>query len=277
MPEFHKWLVLSDGYHGHNDEFVSLTPPAHGVPPHSFIRALPDDYAEELLSQADAVIIEPVKTDISPERVEWLRKLRADCTKYDVVLIFDEVITGFRFPRHSVSQHFGITPDLICLGKALGNGMPISAVGGKRAVMEDTQYFVSSTFAGERLSLAAAMATVGILTTKQDVGYLWEKGEQFQKHFNSLWPNHLWIEGYGTRGVMKGEGLTRDLFWQEAVKAGLLFGPSWFFNFKHIEVMDQVLSTCQDIVNRIRVGGVKLEGERPQSPFAQQIREAKHG
>jgi hypothetical protein len=64
----------------------------------------------------------------------------------------------------------------------------------------------------------------------------------------------------------------KALFWQESVKAGLLFGSSWFINFKHIELIDQVLSSSKDILTRIATGSVKLEGELPQSPFAQKMR-----
>lgn len=267
-----KKFVYSEGYHGWSDEFVGMTPPHLGVNPSGYMRKLPAQF-HEMAADTAAVIIEPVSTDASDSRRAWLQSLRDYCTEHDIALIFDEVITGFRWPKFSVTNLWGITPDLICLGKAMGNGMPISVVGGSRKFMDCGEYFVSSTFAGERLSLAAAYKTMELLQTKYPLQTLWDAGEKFLKHFNQLEPEKVWIEGYPTRGAFRGDDLIKALFWQEACKAGLLFGPSWFFNFKHIAVADQVLNGCADIFRRIRLGGVKLEGEMPRSPFAAKMRE----
>ena len=90
-----------------------------------------------------------------------------------------------------------------------------------------------------------------------------------------MWPEKLKIDGYPTRGVFAGDPLVKALFWQEAVKAGLLFGPSFFLNFGHLDFLDMTLSTCRAIFSRLKTGSVKLEGEMPASPFAQKLREAK--
>jgi glutamate-1-semialdehyde 2,1-aminomutase len=265
-------VVYSEGYHGWSDEFVGLTPPHLGVNPSQYLRKLPAEF-HEMDEDTAAVIIEPVITDASEARRDWLRRLRAYCSLNGIALIFDEVITGFRWPRFGVTNYWGISPDIICLGKAMGNGLPLAVVGGSGRFMDGHEYFVSSTFAGERLSLAAALKTMELLQNKYPIQDLWDAGAKFQRRFNELEPGKLWIEGYGTRGVFKGDEMIKALFWQEACKAGLLFGPSWFINFKHLEVSDQVLSVCEDIFRRIRLGGVKLEGELPKSPFAQRMRE----
>jgi glutamate-1-semialdehyde 2,1-aminomutase len=268
--------ILSHGYHGWGDEFVFLSPPALGVPRvfYETTGSLGDISQDETFDGVAAVIVEPVMADISQERIEWLNLLREKCTKNGTLLIFDEIITGFRFPGFSASRYFGIEPDLICLGKAIANGMPLSVVAGKKDVMNCDEYFVSSTFAGETLSLAAALKTMTLIqTNKYDLQTLWEQGTRFLAQFNSFWPKTLAIQGYPTRGIFTGDPLTKALFWQEACKAGILFGPSWFFNFKHIEHSDAILSTCQDIIARLKTSEVKLEGEMPQSPFAQKIRE----
>lgn len=263
-------LVLSEGYHGWGDDFVRLTPPALGVPlAYSSEKLSPD--LSNITPDVAAVIIEPINTDNSTERVEWLRLLREKCTKTGTVLIFDEVITGFRFPRLSVSQYYGITPDLICLGKAMANGLPISVVGGKRNIMNCDQYFVSSTFAGDTVSLTAAQKTMQLITTKHSVDQLWESGKRFIQVFNTF-HDGLKIEGYSTRGIFKGDEMVKALFFQEACKAGFLFGPSFFFNFAHISLSDQVLNSCRDILLRIKTGSVKLQGELPKTPFAQKVR-----
>lgn len=284
-----KQRIVSEGYHGWSDGFVSLTPPALGVPRaedlhyskfitpdpsreawgtgfHTFQFSLPDDSA--------AVILEPIITDAGRFRIEWLKALREYCTKHGVVLIFDEVITGFRTPKYSVAAQYGIEPDLIVLGKAIANGMPLAAVGGKYAVMNCGEYFVSSTYAGETLSLAAAKETMTLLQRKFSIDELWLRGKDFQDQFNALWPAGITIEGYPSRGVFRGDPKIRALVFQEMCRAGVMFGPSWFFNFAHFDEYKSVLGLARDVLTRVRLGEVELEGEMPVSPFAHKVREA---
>lgn len=264
--------ILSAGYHGWHDQFVSLTEPALGVPDCDECGLGIGKYFENLtLSGVAAVIVEPVITDWSDERRMWLQQLREKCTKAGALLIFDEIITGLRWPRFSVAGYWGITPDLICLGKALAGGMPLAAVGGKYDVMNCGEYFVSSTYAGETLSLAAAKETMTLLQTKYDIKFLWDKGLAFQKRFNEIGCGVVGIEGYPTRGILVGPG--KALFMQEACKAGLLFGVSFWFNFPLAEVAAETLVVIESIVAKIRSGSVALEGQAPQSPFAQKVRQ----
>lgn len=270
-----KW-ILSDGYHGWHDDFVSLTAPAIGVVPDKYgrnIRHISDErMAVCSFDEVAAVIVEPVITDCSDERRRWLQDLRARCTKHGVLLIFDEVITGLRWPRFSVAAHWSITPDLIVLGKALGGGMPLAAVGGRYSVMNAAEYFVSSTYAGETLSLVAAKTAMTLLQTRYSLDDLWERGRAFLDSFNALAPDLLRIEGYPTRGAFKGELLTKALFFQEMCEAGVLFGPSWFYNFDLASEAVGVLDGCRDVLTKIRLGQVTLRGEMPQSPFAEKVR-----
>lgn len=264
--------VLSEGYHGWSDDFVSLSPPALGVPARTCI----DKFTApaHITEKTAAVIIEPIVTEDTPDRRQWLQAVRDQCTKVGALLIFDEVITGFRYLRHGVSNATGVTPDLICLGKAMGGGMPLAAVGGKKAVMSGSEYFVSSTFAGEMVSLGASLKFMKLLRTKFKIEELWEKGEHFKAQFNELHPA-LKMKGYGTRGVFDGDPMTKALFFQEACRGGLLFGASWFLSFPHVEHLDSVLHSCRDILTRIKAGNVTLQGEMPRTPFAQKMREAK--
>ncbi len=265
-----RFIVLSEGYHGWHDQFVSLTPPALGVPDDESI------YRFEKLAHVDettaAVIIEPVQLDAGPERVAWLQALRARCDEVGALLIFDEVITGFRFPKFSVSEWFGIRPDLIAIGKAMGGGLPISAVGGAAKVMDAGEYFISSTFAGETLSLAAAKKTMEMLQTKYLLMDLWREAEDFVTQFNAIWPEGVQIKGYPTRGAFVGDPLIKALFWQASCDAGIIFGPSFFFAFPHIKLKSQVLSSCRDVLLRVKMGQVQLRGELPSSPFSAKVR-----
>jgi len=263
--------VLSEGYHGTDDAFVSLTSPALGVPRDQHISLLASWDGD--WKAVAAVIVEPIITDTSEARIAWLRELRETCTKNGVLLIFDEIITGFRFPKFSVSSCYGITPDLICLGKAIANGMPLGAVGGKYAVMNCGEYFISSTYGGETLSLAAAKEVMTLLQTTYDCDWLWANGQRFLDEFNGLLPEKITIEGYPSRGAFKGDLMTRGLFFQEACKAGMLFGPGWWMNYPCIDEAKNAMNSIKAILARIGRGEVKLEGDLPSSPFAQQVRE----
>jgi glutamate-1-semialdehyde 2,1-aminomutase len=264
-------LVLSDGYHGWSDDFISMSEPGCGVPKRSWMRPL--DFS--LIPEAAAVIIEPVILDYSRERRAYLEKLRQECTKHGTVLIFDEIITGFRFLKMSVSNYFGIHPDIILLGKAMAAGMPLSALGGKKEIMNCGEYFVSGTFFGEQCSLDACLATIKLINqdgSKYDLKELWSAGEMFLNRFNEL-SDALKILGYPTRGAFQGDDMVKALFWQEACKAGILFGPSWFFNFPLMEFTDRLMPVFRDIFSRIKVGAVRLEGKLPSKPYSQTVRE----
>lgn len=269
-------LVLSDGYHGWADEFISLMPPALGVSKNENPNIRKLISVGQIDCNVAAVIVEPVITDYGRERAEYLNQLRTACDKTGALLIFDEVITGFRFRNHGVCNAFNITPDLICLGKAIANGMPLAAVGGKYNVMNGTEYFVSSSYAGETISLIAAKTTMELLRSKYSIENLWVEGQKFLDTFNKFWPEGITIEGYPTRGVFKAkDDLTKALFFQESCLAGILFGPSWFFNFPLADEAPNIMGTLQDILIRIKTGQVQLKGEMPVLAFSQKVREAK--
>ena len=262
-----KDLIMSDGYHGWSDDFVSLSEPACGVPkPRTWINKL--DLSR--IKETAAIIIEPVITDWSQARGKYLQELRELCDKNKVLLIFDEVITGLRFQNYSVSKYFGVYPDIICLGKSLGGGYPLAVVGGKREIMDNPDYFVSSTFAGEHSALEAWLL-VNQFMLKNKIGDLWEEGQRFIDRFNEF-PIDVKIEGYPTRGIFTGDKVQKALLFQEACEAGILFGPSWFFNYAHPGESDHVLNALGDIAYRINRGEIPLRGSLPQSPFAERIR-----
>ncbi len=156
------------GYHGWHDWYIGATSRDLGVP--EAVRALTHRFAyndprslETLFDAVPgglaAVILEPAGLEEpAPGFLEALRRLTE---VHGALLIFDEIITGFRLHMGGAGAHYGVAPDLACFGKAMGNGMPISAIVGPRRhmqVMEDI--FFSGTFGGEALSLAAAAATL---------------------------------------------------------------------------------------------------------------------
>jgi glutamate-1-semialdehyde aminotransferase len=264
--------ILSEGYHGWINEFTSLTPPHNGIPGELGAKINKFVDLDQITKKTAAVILEPVNLDASPARFKYLQKLREKCDETKTLLIFDEVITGFRVPRLTVSRWCGVIPDLICLGKAIGGGMPLSVVGGSKAIMEcEDQYFVSSTFAGDTVSLTAAIQFIDIMLTKRKIEDLWDAGEKWIEKFNAIAPDIIKLEGYATRGVFVGELQNKALFFQEACKAGILFGPSWFYSFPHMDA-ENILPTLEEIIWRIKRGEVRLQGLPPRSPFAMKTR-----
>jgi glutamate-1-semialdehyde 2,1-aminomutase/spore coat polysaccharide biosynthesis protein SpsF len=105
--------------------------------------------------------------------------------------VFDEIITGFRFALGGAQSLFGVTPDMACFGKAMANGMPLSAVVGRRDVlMEMEKIFISGTFGGEALSLAASLATIEKLKREAVIPKLWSLGEELTKDVRGLVTKH---------------------------------------------------------------------------------------
>lgn len=266
-----KW-VLTQGYSGWHDEFVHLQPPALGIVNEYHSMRL--ESLEQITTDTAAVILEPIITDHSETRIAFLRALRERCTAMGALLIFDETITALRFPGYCVANWCRVKPDLIVFGKAIGGGLPLSVVGGSASVMDCGEYFVSSTWAGERVAIATAIELIVLLQKSFDLAHLWNSGEKFQAQFNAIVPD-VKLEGYPTRGILAGDPMPKAIFMQEACRGGLLFGASWFLSFPHIEQMDQIISTLKEIVLKIKVTKPKLDGQMPKSPFAQSMREKK--
>ena len=163
------------GYHGWHDWYIGATARSLGVP--KAVRELTSTFAFndaeslEALLAADpdgyaAAILEPAA--LAEPTPDFLPRIRALTERYGVVLVFDEIVTGFRIGLGGAQKRYGVTPDLACFGKAMGNGMPISAVVGRRPIMRwMDDIFFSGTFGGEGLSLAASLATLAKLEREE--------------------------------------------------------------------------------------------------------------
>lgn len=198
---------------------------------------------EELKGEIAAVIIEPVILEEPQNR--FLENLQELCRRYGALLIFDEVVTGFRFGIGGAQQYLKITPDLATFGKAAANGMPLSIIAGRRDIMDavDKHIFISTTFGGETLSLAAGIAVMEELQTKDVTNHIWGYGHKLQRATNAL-ANDLGInielQGYPCRMVFdyRDNKGTRDwvynsIFMQECVKRGVLLGWAIFPCYTH--------------------------------------------
>jgi glutamate-1-semialdehyde 2,1-aminomutase len=156
--------VIGCGYHG----WLDLTSEGPGVPAavRADFRTIPfndGDAARAAIREAGdalaAVVVEPVVD--GPPSPEWLRELQDQTARLGAALVFDEIKTGFRVAAGGAVERWGIVPDLVVLGKALGNGFPIAAVAGSRRFMEQVdRTWISSTLATEFVALAAARTAV---------------------------------------------------------------------------------------------------------------------
>lgn len=165
------------GWHGGLDGFLEEHPNNKGVPNeiNNLFKVLPynDDKCFNLItSDMAAVIIEPVqgsnpRTDIKT----FLHKLRNHCTKVGVLLILDEIMTGFRLSKSGGAGIFGVEPDIITYGKVLGGGFPIGVVGGRKDIMETKGVFYGGTFSANPLSMFAAKLILETIIDKKYIQY----------------------------------------------------------------------------------------------------------
>lgn len=162
-------MILCCGYHGWHDWYVKTLPfdKRLGITDIYNTDTIEYDDIEDLEAYINmygpsALIIEPVNRD-KPDKanVKHLKEVRELCTKYNVLLIFDEIISGFRYDIGGISTLWDIEPDLACYSKAMANGYPIAALVGKEKYMKVLEYIhVSGTFNGERISIANALRTI---------------------------------------------------------------------------------------------------------------------
>ena len=188
-----KIIKFEGCYHGHSDAMLvkagsgvmtAGVPDSAGVPrgcTEDTILAVYNDISgvEQLFDacgqEIAAVIVEPVGANMGvvPPQDGFLQKLRELCTKYESVLIFDEVITGFRLAKGGAQEYFGIQADLVTYGKIIGGGMPVGAYGGKRKIMEVVapvgSVYQAGTLSGNPVAMAAGLAQLTYLEEHPEV------------------------------------------------------------------------------------------------------------
>ena len=186
------------GYHGWQDWSIdrSYGIRSRGVPEAVFDLTHPfpfNDLAalESILAEhpCAAVVMECISVEV-PEP-GYLQGVKELAHKYGALLIFDEVITGFRWARGGAQEYFGVSPDLCAMGKGVANGLPLSIVAGSREAMQAfDEIFFSFTFGGETLSLAAAMATLDVMEEENYWAHIWDLGSRLQKGFDAAAAKH---------------------------------------------------------------------------------------
>jgi len=264
-----KILKFEGCYHGHADCLLVkagsglLTfaiPNSAGVPEaftnHTLIAPFNDLQAVESLfvdfgEDIAAIIVEPVAGNMNcvPPQPEFLSGLRKLCTQYGSVFILDEVITGFRVGLGGAQELYGVTPDLTCLGKIIGGGLPVGAFGGKKEIMDylapNGPVYQAGTLSGNPITLTAGLATLKELTpelyntlaktTKTLMTGLKERAESaglsFQTHqvgsmFGLFFSEEKQIVNYTQ--VARSDVPHFQAFFHGMLKQGIYFAPSAF-------------------------------------------------
>ncbi|MFC5624173.1 glutamate-1-semialdehyde 2,1-aminomutase [Algoriphagus winogradskyi] len=188
-----KFIKMEGHYHGHGDSFLiaagsgAMTmgdPDSPGVTkgtakdtliaPYNNLEAI-DELVAANPGEIAALILEPVPGNMGLclPKEGYLQGLRDICTREGIVLIFDEVMTGFRLAKGGAQEVFGVTPDMTTLGKIIGGGMPVGAYGGKREIMEFVSpagpVYQAGTLSGNPIAMAAGLTMLNHLNTDQTV------------------------------------------------------------------------------------------------------------
>ncbi|HXG87648.1 MAG TPA: aminotransferase class III-fold pyridoxal phosphate-dependent enzyme [Vicinamibacterales bacterium] len=266
--------IACSGYHGWQDWYIGTTARHKGVP--GAVRALTHPFPyhdlnalETLLTshagEFAAVIMEPVNfTEPKPGYLECVKAL---AHKHGALLIFDEICTGFHMGLGGAQKKFGVTPDMACFGKAMGNGFPIACVVGRADVMKIfEEVFFSFTFGGEVASLAACMKVLDILEGTDALHQMETNGQRIQEGFNAI-VKHAGLTGrfecigYPVWSLMKFRDasgvdsmLERSLFQQETVKRGLLLLVTHNMTSAHDDaVIERTLEVYAEVFKTLAV------------------------
>ncbi len=263
-------LIKFEGcYHGHSDGLLVkagsglLTfgnPSSGGVPADVAAHTVVLDYnntaqlQEMFQSHGDriaAVIVEPVvgNMNLIPPQPEFLHAMRALCSQYGSVLIFDEVMTGFRVGPQCAQGYFGIQPDLTTLGKVIGGGMPVGAFGGRRDIMEKIAplgpVYQAGTLSGNPVAVAAGLATLKLVTAPGFFDSLSAKTQQLTDGLTAAAQKHgvafcakaiggmfgLYFRSqvpYSYAEVMECDKDAFNRFFHAMLDAGIYYAPSAF-------------------------------------------------
>ncbi|HSG47716.1 MAG TPA: glutamate-1-semialdehyde 2,1-aminomutase, partial [Longimicrobiales bacterium] len=282
------------GYHGHGDAFLVEagsgaatlgTPSSPGVPQGTAADSLVAEYND--LGSVDAlfdahpgeiaaVIVEPVAGNMGcvPPVPGFLEGLKSLCGAHGALLIFDEVMSGFRVARGGAQERYGVTPDLTTLGKVIGGGLPVGAYGGRsdlmRMIAPAGPVYQAGTLSGNPLAVAAGLATLTVLEREDIHPHLEKLGTILDEGFRDLRVRLgiplTWNRAGGMGSLFFAAGpvvdwpsvtaASRDRFnvlFHGLLDAGIHLPPSafeaWFWSWDHTEAhMERLLESCEEIM-----------------------------
>jgi glutamate-1-semialdehyde 2,1-aminomutase len=195
-----------------------------------------------------------------PEGKTFYPFLRTLCDKHGTVLVFDEIVTGFRIANGGVQEHFRVTPDMAVFAKGVANGMPLGVYCGKAEIMDKLdKAIVSSTYGGEALTLAAAKACIKTYMSEPVIEHLWKKGERVWTGLEALCKKH------GVPCRMRGlwpcislsfeKGAPEDLparFFRAAYKHGVSLYDIPYVTYSHQDAdLDETLERMEGAVSEL--------------------------
>ena len=234
------------------------------------LKQIVEDWKDDLA----AIYIEPITLEYPKKNfVKQVQKIAKDNGS---VLIFDEVVTGFRYSLGGAQEFLGVNADITTFGKGMANGMPLAAITGKQKIMEKfSDIFYSTSYGGESLSLAAFLAVVEELETKPVLEHIAKYSKLLYSEFNKI-SNELEInmkmEGTDIRSVINYRDkknqislLLKSLFYQETIKKGILFGPgAVLLSYSHSQKdMKKTLEICEDSMKQMK----KIENSKNPKKF----------
>ena len=246
--------IAQCGYHGWHDQWMAPRQEP-GVPLALREYTLPFTYnrletLEKLFADypGEIAAVMLVATQVEAPDSGYLAAVRDLARENGALLIFDEIVTGFRMARGGAQDYFGVTPDLACFAKAMANGMPLAAVVGPRELMAPVEDLViSTTYGGETLALAALIATAEVMTREPVQTHLWAMGERLMKGLNEAARNQgvsAEMIGYPCMpqlrfGDQKAERVAAmwETFLAALAERGVLtgIGRLWFITYSHTE------------------------------------------
>jgi glutamate-1-semialdehyde 2,1-aminomutase len=300
--------VLFCGYHGWHDWYLAanlggerldghLLPDIDpvGVPQALEGSTIPFPYGdlpalEALLAEHGAevacVIMEPMRTQEPP--AGYLAAVRDLAHRYGILLVFDEVSSGFRVALGGAQEYLGVTPDMAVFAKAISNGYPMGAVVGHRDVMSASEsMFISSAYWDDNIGAAAALATLAELERRQAPAFFADLGRRFIDGFNRI------AAQTGAKAVCSGSlahpGISFDLgdhsaaasalFLQENARQGLILATGFFFNMAHDEealeyTLERVGHSLSEVGRGLERGDLEEQLETPleAAPFRRLVR-----
>lgn len=265
--------VLVCGYHGWQDWYIGSTSRDKGVPKEVSNLTKAFKYNDivglrDLLDEGDVacVVMEPMNVEFPA--TGFLESVRKLTSERDVILVFDETITGFRFDKGGAQSLFGVSPDLSTFGKGIANGFPLSAVVGKREIMKEMEeIFFSGTFGGELLSLAAAKHVLSKHKKNEIAPRLARHGSNLATGTEELILKHdltkyLHLSGHDSWKflIWSGDELNttdelKTLFLQEVFARGLLVLGTHNVTLMHDQrVVDKILRIYDEVFETITKG-----------------------
>ena len=226
---------------------------------------------ENWKDEVAAIYMEPMIFE-HPKK-NYLKNVKKLAHKNNTVLIFDEVVTGFRYAKGGASEYLGIEPDIAVWGKGIANGMPLGAITGKTEYMKIfDDIFYSTSYAGETLSLAAGLAVINEIETKPIIEHSWKMGGKLHEGFNKISKNlelNFKIEGLPIRGSIicydemgKPSNIFKSILLQELIQRGIMFGQGGIFlSYSHSN--KDIKSTLLNCENAMKFIKKELENKPP--------------